>query len=215
MDAVRTHLASEYGTHLCWPSYTQVDDTIGYVTRVYPGVKENGAIFSHPNAWPIIAESVLGRGEAAMAYYDALAPYHANDAVEVRGAEPYVYAQFLYGRDHEWFGKAQNPWLTGTAGWMYTAATRHILGVRPDFDSLVVDPCIPADWDGFTVTRQWRDQTYDIEVRNPAHVHCGVASVELDGQPLATVRDQATGRAVGRLPLGATGATHQVVVVLG
>jgi N,N'-diacetylchitobiose phosphorylase len=215
MDAVRTHLASEYGTHLCWPSYTQVDDTIGYVTRVYPGVKENGAIFSHPNAWPIIAESVLGRGEAAMAYYDALAPYHANDAVEVRGAEPYVYAQFLYGRDHEWFGKAQNPWLTGTAGWMYTAATRHILGVRPDFDALVVDPCIPADWDGFTVTRQWRDQTYDIEVRNPAHVHCGVASVELDGQPLATVRDQATGRAVARLPLGATGDTHQVVVVLG
>ncbi len=215
MDAVRTHLASEYGTHLCWPSYTQVDDTIGYVTRVYPGVKENGAIFSHPNAWPIIAETVLGRGEAAMAYYDALAPYHANDAVEVRGAEPYVYAQFLYGRDHEWFGKAQNPWLTGTAGWMYTAATRHILGVRPDFDSLVVDPCIPADWDGFTVTRQWRDQTYDIEVRNPAHVRCGVASVELDGQPLATVRDQATGRAVARLPLGATGATHQVVVVLG
>lgn len=99
MDSVASHLASPHGTHLCWPSYTQVDDTIGYVTRVYPGVKENGAIFSHPNAWPIIAETMLGRGEGrAMAYYDALAPSNSNDAADVRGAEPYVYAQFLYGR---------------------------------------------------------------------------------------------------------------------
>lgn len=215
MDAVRTHLASEYGTHLCWPSYTVVDDTIGYVTRVYPGVKENGAIFSHPNAWPIIAETMLGRGEAAMAYYDALAPSNANDRIDVRGAEPYVYAQFLYGRDHEWFGKAQNPWLTGTAGWMYTAATKYMLGVRPDFDDLVVDPCVPSEWDGFTVTRQWRGATYHIEVRNLTHVSAGVASVELDGRPLAPVHDASRGRPVARLPRGAEGATHRVVVSLG
>lgn len=215
MDAVREHLASEYGTHLCWPSYTQVDDTIGYVTRVYPGVKENGAIFSHPNAWPIIAETVLGRGEAAMAYYDSLAPANSNDSIEVHGAEPYVYAQFLYGRDHAWFGKAQNPWLTGTAGWMYTAATKHILGVRPDFDALVVDPCIPHDWDGFTLRRQWRGATYEIEVRNPGRVSAGVASVKVDGQQLAPVSDPRGGRAVARLPLAAEGTTQRVEVVLG
>jgi N,N'-diacetylchitobiose phosphorylase len=215
MDAVRTHLASEHGTHLCWPSYTQVDDTIGYVTRVYPGVKENGAIFSHPNAWPIIAETILGRGEAAMAYYDALAPANSNDAIEVHGAEPYVYAQFLYGRDHEWFGKAQNPWLTGTAGWMYTAATKYILGVRPDFDALVVDPCIPTDWDGFTLIRQWRGTTYEIEVRNPDHVHAGVARVDVDGRAISPVPDTQRGRTVARLPLAAEGTTQRVVVVLG
>ena len=213
MDAVRTHLASEYGTHLCWPSYTQVDDTLGYVTRVYPGVKENGAIFSHPNAWPIIAETMLGRGEAAMAYYDALAPFHANDSIEVRGAEPYVYVQFLYGRDHEWFGKAQNPWLTGTAGWMYTAATKYILGVRPDFDALVVDPCIPAEWAGFSVTREWLGATYFIEVRNPSKVSAGVATVELDGRLVEPSVAPATGRKVARLPRD--GADHRVVVTLG
>lgn len=215
MDAVRTHLASEYGTHLCWPSYTCVDDTIGYVTRVYPGVKENGSIFSHPNAWPIIAETMLGRGEQAMAYYDALAPYHANDAIEVRGAEPYVYAQFLYGRDHEWFGKAQNPWLTGTAGWMYTAATRYILGVRPDFDALVVDPCVPSGWDGFRVSRQWRGATYQIEVRNPGWTGSGVASVEVDGRPIDPVPDPARRRNTARVPQSAAGATTRVVVTLG
>ncbi|MDQ7993316.1 MAG: hypothetical protein AAGC63_06555, partial [Propionicimonas sp.] len=213
MDAVQTHLASEYGTHLCWPSYTTVDDTIGYVTRVYPGVKENGAIFSHPNAWPIMAETMLGRGAQAMAYYDALAPYHGNDAIEVRGAEPYVYAQFLYGRDHEWFGKAQNPWLTGTAGWMYTAATKYLLGVRPDFDALVIDPCVPAGWDGFTVTRQWRGASYDIEVRNPGHVSAGVATIEVDGLPLEAVPDPRRERRVARIPLSE--GRHRVVVTLG
>lgn len=213
MDSVDEHLASPYGTHLCWPSYTQVDDTIGYVTRVYPGVKENGAIFSHPNAWPIIAETMLGRGERAMAYYDALAPSHANDTADVRGTEPYVYAQFLYGRDHEWYGKAQNPWLTGTAGWMYTAATKYILGVRPDFDELIVDPCVPTDWPGFTVTRRWRGATYAIGVRNPSGVSAGVVSVEFDGMLLNPVFDESTGRHVARLPLSE--GSHQVIVTLG
>ena len=156
---------------------------------------------------------MLGRGDRAMAYYDALAPYHGNDAVEVRGAEPYVYAQFLYGRDHPWYGRAQNPWLTGTAGWMYTAATRHLLGVRPEFDGLVVDPCIPPDWPGFTVTRRWRGALYRIEVSNPAGVSCGVASVELDGVPLAPVDDVRRGRATARLPLAP--GEHTVRVTLG
>lgn len=213
MDSVASHLASPHGTHLCWPSYTQVDDTIGYVTRVYPGVKENGAIFSHPNAWPIIAETMLGRGEQAMAYYDALAPSNSNDAADVRGAEPYVYAQFLYGRDHQWYGKAQNPWLTGTAGWMYTAATKYILGVRPDFDELVVDPCIPADWPGFSVTRRWRGATYRIEVRNPGGIGAGVSRVEVDGRELSPVLDAVTARFVARLPLAE--GEHRVVVTLG
>ena len=181
MDSVRELLGSEYGTHLNWPAFTKVDDTIGFVTRVYPGIKENAAIFSHPNAWPIIAEAVLGRGDEAVAFYDSILPFHQNDNIDVRGAEPYAYVQFIYGRDHEWFGKAQNPWLTGTAGWMYTAVTKWILGVRPTLDGLVVDPCIPRDWDGFEVRREWRGAVYLIEVRNPDHVSRGVASLTIDG----------------------------------
>jgi N,N'-diacetylchitobiose phosphorylase len=183
MDSVRRLLGSQYGAHLNWPAYTKVDDTIGFVTRVYPGIKENAAIFSHPNAWPIIAEAVLGRGDEAMAFYDAILPYHQNDNMEVRGAEPYAYVQFIYGRDHPWFGKAQNPWLTGTAGWMYTAATKWILGVRPGLSGLVIDPCIPPDWDGFTMRREWRDAIYHIEVRNPDGGSKGVAAISIDGHP--------------------------------
>ena len=213
LDAVHELLAGPYGVHLCWPAYTRVDDTIGYVTRVYPGVKENAAIFSHPNAWPIIAETMLGRGDRAMALYQAMAPYNQNDAAERRVAEPYVYAQFLYGRDHPWYGRAENPWLTGTAGWMYIAATRYILGVRPTLTGLTVDPCIPASWDGFHLTRRWRGATYEIEVTNPDHVAAGVASVKYDGEPLPVVMERARPTAV--LPVARPGTTHRVRVRLG
>lgn len=199
MDSVRELLGSEYGTHLNWPAFTKVDDTVGFVTRVYPGIKENAAIFSHPNAWPIIAEAVLGRGDEAVAFYDSILPYHQNDNIDVRGAEPYAYVQFIYGRDHEWFGRAQNPWLTGTAGWMYTAVTKWVLGVRLTLDGLVVDPCIPHDWDGFEVRRQWRGAVYLIEVRNPEHVSKGVATLTVDGvevDPSAPIPAQPAGSEV-------------------
>ncbi|MBD9700198.1 N,N'-diacetylchitobiose phosphorylase [Flavimobilis sp. GY10621] len=206
MNSVTKLLGSEYGSHLNWPAFTKVDDTVGFVTRVYPGIKENAAIFSHPNAWPIIAEALLGRGDEAVALYDAILPYNQNENIEVRGAEPYAYVQFIYGRDHEWFGKAQNPWLTGTAGWMYTAATKYILGVRLTLDGLVVSPSIPKDWDGFEVTRQWRDATYEIVVTNPNHVSSGVASITVDGVDLDPT---------AAIPAAPAGSVVKVEVVLG
>ncbi len=206
MDSVRELLGSKYGTHLNWPAFTKVDDSVGFVTRVYPGIKENAAIFSHPNAWPIIAEAILGRGDEAVAFYDSILPYHQNDDIDVRGAEPYAYVQFVYGRDHEWFGRAQNPWLTGTAGWMYTAVTKWILGVRLSMAGLVVDPCIPRDWPGFEMRRQWRGATYLIEVRNPERVSCGVSSVTVDG---------ATHDPGSPIPARTLGSAVKVVVTLG
>ncbi|HLS04115.1 MAG TPA: hypothetical protein VK030_05080 [Actinomycetales bacterium] len=206
MDAVNELLGSPYGSHLNWPAFTQVDDTVGFVTRVYPGIKENAAIFSHPNAWPIIAEAMLGRGDRAIDLYDAILPYNQNDQIETRGAEPYAYVQFIYGRDHQWYGKAQNPWLTGTAGWMYTAATKYILGIRVGFDGLVVDPSIPSSWDGFSVQRVWRGATYQISVKNPAGVESGVESVRVDG-----VEHDAS----QPIPSAPAGKTVEVVVTLG
>ena len=109
LDSVHKLLGSAYGLHLNWPAFRQVDDSVGFVTRVYPGVKENAAIFSHPNTWPIIAEAILGRGDRAVELYDAILPYRQNDEIEVRGAEPYAYVQFAYGRDHELYGVRRTP----------------------------------------------------------------------------------------------------------
>jgi N,N'-diacetylchitobiose phosphorylase len=152
--------------------------------RVYRGVKENGAIFSHPNPWAIIAECKLGRGDQAMKFYDSLLPYNQNDKIEVREAEPYSYCQFVMGKDHTAHGRARHPWLTGSGGWNYTAVTRWLLGIRLSFDGLIVDPCIPADWKEFQVTRQWRGATFEISVSNPRGVQKGVASVLLNGEPV-------------------------------
>ena len=180
MDAVAELLGSPYGSHLNWPAFTEVDDTVGFVTRVYPGVKENAAIFSHPNAWPIVAEALLGRGDRAVALYDAISPHRQNDEIETRHTEPYAYVQFVYGRDHEFHGRGQNPWLTGTAGWMYTAVTKYVLGVRPGIAGLVIDPAVPRDWPGFSVRREWRGAVYEIDVTNVGSGH-GVRSVTVDG----------------------------------
>ena len=184
MDSVDAALFTEYGLMLNAPCYTKPDDGIGFVTRVYPGLKENGSVFSHPNPWAWCAEAVLGRGSRAMKYYNALCPPLQNDKIEIRKAEPYSYCQFIAGKDHTAFGRAHHPFMTGSAGWAYYAATQYILGIRPDFDGLEVDPCIPADWKEFRVIRKWRGSTYEIHVSNPEGVEKGVRAILADGKPV-------------------------------
>lgn len=204
MDAVERYLSSPYGIHLLWPAYSAPDDDIGYVTRVYKGVKENGSIFSHPNPWAVIAECKLGRGDRAMKYYDAILPYNQNDIIEIRQAEPYSYCQFIMGRDHSAFGRARHPWLTGSAGWMYHAVTHWILGVRVGFNGLTIDPCIPASWLGFEVYRRWRNAEYHIKVNNPRGKLKGVKSVQLNGKTIE-----------GPIPTQPEGTINQVIVDMG
>jgi N,N'-diacetylchitobiose phosphorylase len=204
MDAVDKHLYSKYGIHLLWPAFSKPNDDIGFVGRVYKGIKENAAIFSHPNPWAIIAECKLGRGSRAMKFYDSLLPYNQNDMIEIREAEPYSYCQFVMGRDHTAFGRARHPWLTGSGGWNYTAVTRWILGIRLTFEGMVIDPCIPADWKEFQVVRQWRGATFNITVSNPDRVEKGVRSVTLNGRPTPAA-----------IPPQPAGSAHDVLVVMG
>ena len=127
-----------------------------------------------------------------MKFYDALCPAMQNDRIEVRKAEPYSYCQFVSGRDHTTFGEAHHPFMTGSAGWAYYAATQYLLGVRPEFDSLTVDPCIPADWKEFTVDRIWRAAEYRIRVTNPKGVEKGVAEIRLNGETVDSIPVQNT-----------------------
>jgi N,N'-diacetylchitobiose phosphorylase len=204
MDAVDKHLYSKYGLHLVLPAYSTPDDDIGYITRVYKGIKENASIFSHPNPWAVIAECKLGHGSRAMKYYDSILPYNQNNEIEVRQSEPYSYCQFIMGKDHTAHGRARHPWLTGTAAWFYTAVTKYILGVRPTYRGLEIDPCIPADWKDFEVTRKWRGATYLITVRNPQGIEKGVRSIVVNGQSVE-----------GIIPIQKAGTTNYVEVIMG
>lgn len=203
MDSVHDYLATPYGIMLNAPSYTVPDDDIGFVTRVYPGLKENGSIFSHPNPWAWAAECVLGRGDRAMEYYNSLCPYLQNDMIEIRESEPYSYCQFVVGKDHTAFGRARHPFMTGSGGWSYFSATRYMLGIRPDFETLNINPCIPSDWKEFSVTRKWRGATYNIKVLNPHSVMKGVKTIKLNGEEVDAINVQLKG------------SINEVEVVLG
>lgn len=203
MDAVDRYLYTPYGLLLNTPAYTKPDPDIGFITKVYPGLKENAAIFSHPNPWAWAAECRLGRGGMAMKYYDALCPYNQNDRIEIREAEPYSYCQFVVGKEHTAFGRARHPFMTGSGGWAYFSATRYMLGVRPDYDALEVDPCIPADWKEFDITREWRGSRYHIHVDNGAGVEHGVREIWLDGER------------VEKIPAYRDCGEHRVTVIMG
>ncbi|MCE5322230.1 glycosyl transferase family 36 [bacterium] len=190
-DQTRGKLALDSADQLCItlrgpkilsPSYTQLDGGIGLATRCVPGKKENGSIFNHVAAWAILGNLVLGNGNRAYDYYRKTLPMVQAHDPDVYKMEPYVYAEYVTSNDHPTFGQASHSWLTGSGVWMFRDALDYILGVRPTYDGLIIDPCIPDKWDGFKVTRKFRGATYDIEVKNPKHVQKGVERLEMDGQ---------------------------------
>jgi len=205
LDTVYRRLNTRCGIKLSTPGFNGFDPAKGGITTYPPGAKENGGIFLHVNPWVIVAETMTGGGERAYAYYSQINPARKNDLMEEYECEPYVYPQNILADEHPQFGLARNSWLSGTATWMYQAGTQYILGIRPTYAGLLVDPCIPPAWDGFTVQRSLRGAKYAIEVRNPEHVSKGVVSVELDGQAVAG----------GMIPYCQAGETHTVVIVMG
>jgi cellobiose phosphorylase len=182
LDAAYEQLNTRYGLKLSTPGYDGYDPRLGGVSTYPPGAKENGGIFLHPNPWAMIAEAMLGNGKRAYQYYTQINPMSHNDQIEIYECEPFVYAQNILGDEHPQHGLARNSWLTGTASWCYLAATQWILGIRPEYDGLRIDPCIPPDWDGFTVQRKFRGRTFEIEVNNPEHVSCGVSQLTVNGK---------------------------------
>jgi len=199
MDSLHKHLATEHGCVKNAPAFREHDAEIGAITSFPPGLKENAGIFCHANTWTVVAEGMLGRGDHAFRLYRAFLPAAKNDSAEVYTMEPYVYSQFITGRDHPYkFGRARNSWLTGAATWGFVAISQYVLGVRADYDGLIIDPAIPAEWDGYEVTRQFRGATYRIRVRNPDHVCSGVKRIKVNGKaiPGHTVPPAPAGREV-------------------
>ncbi|WP_229076758.1 GH36-type glycosyl hydrolase domain-containing protein [Actinoplanes sp. DH11] len=165
LDSVAERLATPHGIVLQQPAYSGYRIELGEISSYPPGYKENAGIFCHTNPWIMIAEAMTGNGDRAYDYYRRLNPSAREVISEVHRCEPYVYAQMIAGKDAPTHGEAKNSWLSGTAAWNYVAITQWILGVRPDFEGLRVDPVLPGDWTGFEVTRRFRGATYVISVR--------------------------------------------------
>lgn len=196
LDAVKERLDCEHGIVLNNPAFTKYYIEYGEISSYPAGYKENAGIFCHNNPWIMIGETIQGRGDRAWDYFRKICPAYTEDRSELHKVEPYVYAQMIAGKDAFKPGEAKNSWLTGTAAWNYYTITQYILGIRPSYDGLLVDPCIPAEWDGFKVKRKFRGTTFNIEVVNPNKVMKGVKELWIDGEKiegnLIPVTDKAT-----------------------
>jgi len=205
LNSLGRRLYSGHGVVVQQPAYTDFDMHIGEITSYPPGVKENAGVFCHPNGWVVIAECNLGRGEEAMKYYRTICPAAREEISNVHRCEPYCYSQMIAGPDSARHGEAKNSWLTGTASANFLGVSQYILGVKPDYEGLRIDPCIPNSWKSFTLHRKYRGETYEISVENPQGVSKGVREIVVDGK---TIRDNL-------IPVFGDGGVHQVRVIMG
>ena len=191
MDSTRKHLLGEYGVELLAPCYTEYHLELGEISSYPPGYKENGSVFCHNNPWIVCAEAQLGRGNEAFDIYRRICPAYLEDKSEIHETEPYVYSQTVSGRASGNPGHAKNSWLTGTASWTFLSISQSILGIYPEYDGLKIAPCIPDDWDGYTVNRKFRGTEYIVNVKRT-----GAPSMTVDGKAVSGNIAPLTGNAV-------------------
>jgi cyclic beta-1,2-glucan synthetase len=181
----------------------------GYIMGYPPGIRENGGQYTHGAVWSVIARAMLGDGDGASELFSLLIPIHRAStpaAIDRYKVEPYVSCADVYAEPAH-VGRGGWTWYTGSAGWMYRAGLEWILGFRQRGATLVIDPCVPKSWPGFTIAFQYRSAHYEIAVENPRGVSHGVSRISLDGKALPT--------SDAPIPLADDGATHRVEVVLG
>ena len=205
MDSVTKYLLKDYGTLLNYPAFTKPRRDIGYVTRYAPGLRENGGVYTHAATWSVWAYAKLGDAEKAYQAYSRICPPNRIGDPDGYKAEPYVTPGNIDGPLSPYFGRGGWTWYSGSSQWMHRVATQWILGIRPEYDGLVIDPCIPADWNGFNVKRTFRNTVYHISVKNSRHVSGGVARMTLDGKEISG----------NKLPDLQDGREHTVEVELG
>jgi len=202
---VKKYLDCEYGIVLHHPAYTKYYLELGEISTYPQGYKENAGIFCHNNPWIMIAETVIGNGDNAFEYYKKITPSYLEDISDRHKTEPYVYSQMIAGKDAPKQGEAKNSWLTGTAAWNFYAISQYILGIHTDYDGLIIDPCIPKNWDGYSVTRKYRGAMYLIDVENPSHVSKGVRCISINGEE----------KSPGVIPVMPEGTVNCIKVILG
>ena len=185
LDSVKERLECEHGIVLNNPAFTTYHVEMGEISSYPEGYKENAGIFCHNNPWVIIGETVASRGDDAWEHYKKILPsYVEEDRQTLHKVEPYVNCQMVAGKDAFRPGEGKNSWLTGTAAWMWYTVSEFILGIKPDYDGILIDPCLPKTAKEYTVRRKFRGAEYTIHVLNPDGVNKGVKSVTLDGKAL-------------------------------
>ena len=190
LAAVRAHLLSDAGPLLLAPAFDVPVREIGYITRYAPGLRENGGVYTHAATWALAAACKMRAADLVGRLLTAINP--ALQEPDRHWAEPYVLPGNIDGPDSPHAGRAGWTWYTGSAQWLHRVVTQWVLGVRPEWDGLRIDPCLPPGWTKASMTRPYRGCDYHIEIERaptretrtwPADVH---AHVTLDGAGLSS-----------------------------
>lgn len=185
MDSVHRELNTPYGIMVMYPPYAKHGFNGALMQCFNKCTKENAGVFSQPQGWAILAESLIGRGNRAYQYWKEASPSSMNDDADLRILEPYVHGQFVEGKDSPFAGRAHVHWLTGTASTVMVGTTEGILGLRPETRGIVIDPSIPSEWKSFTMQKTFRGKRLNITVENPDGSEHGVKSVTVNGAAIA------------------------------
>ena len=185
LDSVKERMECEHGIVLNNPAYTTYHVEMGEISSYPEGYKENAGIFCHNNPWVIIGETVDGRGDDAWNHYKKILPSYVEEKYQtLHKVEPYVNCQMVAGKDSARPGEGKNSWLTGTASWMWYTISEYILGIKPSYDGLLIDPCVPSTAKTYEVTRKFRGGEFHITVNNPEGNQKGVKSITVDGNTI-------------------------------
>jgi cellobiose phosphorylase len=179
-----TTLDTPFGPVLFAPPYTKYNPDIGRITAFAPGTKENAAVFIHGGTFKLAADLVLGRAEAAYRTLRQILPNSETKDITVYKTEPYIFPEYVIGPGNPRYGEGAFTWLTGSADWFLKMVAEEMLGVKPTFEGLMIEPCLPPQWDEVRVVRRFRSSRYDIRIRNPRHVARGACRITVDESPL-------------------------------
>ncbi len=181
LDKVYSKLNTNYGAMLFYPAFKKFGLPVARMVLFNEGTKENAGIFSQPQGWLILAETIAGNGNRAYQYFNEINPAAMNDQADIRVLEPYVHGQATEGIDTLNHGRSHVHWLTGTASTVMVSVVNGILGLQPQYEGINIDPCIPADWKAFKIKKNFRGKTLNIQVDNSAGVEKGVKFIVLNG----------------------------------
>jgi cyclic beta-1,2-glucan synthetase len=189
---------------LLTPPFDQTARDPGYIKGYLPGVRENGAQYTHASLWAVLATAMTGDGDRAFELYQMLNPLTHTltpEAVDTYRVEPYVVAADVYTAAGQ-LGRGGWTWYTGAASWTYRVGLEAILGFTRRGDSLLIDPRVPESWSGFSIEYRFGSALYQIAVHEPGALRRSGAEVVLDGRGLGGPE----------IPLVNDGARHEVVV---
>lgn len=186
MQSFNKHLVREDARliMLLTPPFDKTTHDPGYIQGYLPGVRENGAQYTHAALWAVLATALQGDGNRAFELFQMINPITHSDsaeAVDTYKVEPYVVAADVYtAKGH--LGRGGWTWYTGSASWMYRTALEAILGFRQRGERLFLEPCIPSKWNQFTIEYRYKSSTYEITVENPDGLERGSVELTVDGR---------------------------------